>query len=300
LMHELSHIRRHDYLVNALQRLVESFFFYHPATWWISSVMRDERENCCDDVVVSLTGNAHEYAVVLAALERKRVLSREPAIAATGGHLMKRVQRLLHPPRSIGALAPVFAVAILFVTTAGAMAALRLETPKRSPGATTSGVTLQVATIPASTSTKPVYSKWIDEDVVYIIDDAERAAFLSLASDDERDHFIQQFWDRRNPTPGSAENGFKEEHYRRIAYANKHFQTPSGVLGWRTDRGHMYIVFGPPDEIEAHAKGQQKPFATEVWLYRHVEGVGENGTVTFVDRKGRGDFHLAPGNGAAK
>jgi GWxTD domain-containing protein len=128
-------------------------------------------------------------------------------------------------------------------------------------------------------------------------DDAERAAFQSLASDEERDHFIDQFWERRNPTPGSSQNTFKEEHYRRIAYANKHFQTPSsGTLGWRTDRGHMYIVYGPPDEMEAHAKGQQKPFATEIWLYRHVEGIGENGFVTFIDRTGRGDFHLAPGN----
>ena len=291
LMHELAHIRRHDYLLNVLQRLMETLFFYHPATWWISSVIRNEREYCCDDVVVSMTGGTYEYASVLATLERNRISSHEPALATTGGQLMKRIQRLLQPSRSVSAFAPVFAVLILLGTAAISMAAMRL----RAPGQLSTG-----AKDPVSATAKSSYSKWIDEDVVYIIDDAERAAFLSLTSDSERDHFIEQFWERRNPTPGSAENGFKEEHYRRIAYANEHFQTKSGGLGWRTDRGHMYIVFGPPDEIEAHAKGRQKPFATEVWLYHHVDGVGENGTVTFVDRTGRGDFRLAPGNAAVK
>ena len=288
LLHELAHIRRCDYLVNAMQRSIEIFFFYHPATWWISAVMRNEREHCCDDVVVSITGNPHEYALVLTALERNRLSSREPALAFTGGHLMKRIHRLLHPSRSISALAPLLAVAIFLATAAVSLAALRSGPSKQmSPGTTQ---------VPASTSAKSTYSQWIDEDVVYIVDDAERAAFQSLTSDEERDRFIEQFWERRNPTAGASQNAFKEEHYRRIAYANQHFQTASGALGWRTDRGHMYIVYGPPDEMESHAKGPQKPFATEIWLYRHVEGIGDNGFVTFVDRTGRGDFHLAPGN----
>lgn len=288
LLHELAHIRRYDYLVNAMQRLIESFFFYHPATWWISGVIRTEREHCCDDVVVSITGNSHEYALVLAALERNRLSSRERALAVTGGDLMKRIHRLLHPSRSISALAPLLAVAIFLATAAVSLAALRSNTLKLvSSGATQ---------VPVSTSAKHTDSQWIDEDVVYIVDDAERAAFQSLSSNEERDRFVEQFWERRNPTPGTSQNAFKDEHYRRIAYANKHFQTPSGAPGWRTDRGHMYIVYGPPDEVESHARGPQKPFATEIWLYRHVEGIGANGFVTFVDRTGRGDFHLAPGN----
>jgi GWxTD domain-containing protein len=287
LLHELAHIRRHDYLINAMQRLIESFFFYHPATWWISSVIRNEREHCCDDVAVSMIGSPHEYALVLAALERNRLASREPALAVTGGHLMKRIHRLLHPSRSINALAPLLAVATFLATAAISLAALRSGPSKQLSSATQ---------VPVSASAKSTYSKWIDEDVVYIVDDAERAAFQSLASDEERDHFVEQFWDRRNPTPGASQNAFKEEHYRRITYANQHFHTPSGASGWRTDRGHMYIVYGPPDEMESHAKGPQKPFATEIWLYRHVEGIGENGFVTFIDRTGRGDFHLAPGN----
>jgi bla regulator protein BlaR1 len=100
LLHELAHIRRYDYLTNMLQRLVEGLLFYHPAVWWISHVLRAERENCCDDVVVSITGNAHEYARTLAALEQFRFPGREPAIALTGGRLMKRIRRLLYSRRS--------------------------------------------------------------------------------------------------------------------------------------------------------------------------------------------------------
>jgi GWxTD domain-containing protein len=284
LLHELAHIRRHDYLINAIQRLVESLFFYHPAVWWMSRIARRERENCCDDAVVSVTGNAREYAVVLAALEQNRLSGREPAVAAAGGPLMKRIRRLLHPTRSNGGWAPLVAAAIFLVTAGIAMSALQAETARQG----------SATTVNAGTAVVSKYSRWLDQEVVYIIDDAERGAFQSLASDEERDHFIEQFWERRNPTPGASRNAFKEEHYRRIAYANKHFQTPSGTPGWQTDRGHMYIVYGPPDEI-ADPKGSQKPFATEVWLYRRVEGIGANGTVTFVDRTGLGDFHLAPG-----
>ena len=97
------------------------------------------------------------------------------------------------------------------------------------------------------------YKKWLDEDVRWIITDEERAAFKQLSNDDERDQFIEQFWLRRDPTPDTAENEYKEEHHRRIAYANEHFA--SGIPGWKTDRGRIYIVYGPPDEIESHASG---------------------------------------------
>ena len=97
------------------------------------------------------------------------------------------------------------------------------------------------------------YRKWLNEDVSYIITDEERAAFKRLQTDEEREQFIENFWLRRDPTPDTVENEFKEEHYRRIAYANEHFA--SGVPGWKTDRGRIYIVYGPPDEIEDHSSG---------------------------------------------
>jgi GWxTD domain-containing protein len=118
------------------------------------------------------------------------------------------------------------------------------------------------------------YQKWVNEDVVYIIAPEEKAAFLRMKSDEEREKFIEQFWARRDPTPGTAKNEFKEEHYRRISYANQRFAGDGP--GWKTDKGHVYILFGPPDEIESHpGKGDQ-------WLYRgEVKGLGTNRILSF-------------------
>ena len=275
LLHELAHIRRYDYLANILQRLLEGLLFYHPAVWWMSRVIGAERENCCDDVAVVTSGNAHEYAVALAALEQSRWSAREPAVAATGGSLVKRIRRLLYPKGSNGAWTPLFAVVILIVTTA----------------VTVVGWPQQGA---EPTDSSP-YGKWLNQDVVYIIADAERAAFQKLTTDEERQKFIDQFWLRRDPTPGTAQNEFKEEHYRRIEYANQRFRTVSGQPGWQTDRGHMYIVYGPPDELEDHPQGVRTGY--QIWLYHHVEGIGDNVTITFVDRTGTRDYRLAPGSG---
>ena len=137
------------------------------------------------------------------------------------------------------------------------------------------------------------YKKWLNEDVRWIITPEEESAFKQLANDEERDQFIEQFWQRRNPNPDSEENDFKEEHYRRIAYANEHFS--AGVPGWRTDRGHMYIVWGPPDEIDSHPSGgmyqrdvsegggSTSTYPFERWRYRYLEGVGQEVTIEFVD-----------------
>ena len=91
------------------------------------------------------------------------------------------------------------------------------------------------------------------QDVAYIISDAERSAFKNLPTDAEREHFIEQFWMRRDPTPNTVENEMKMEHYRRIAYTNQNFS--AGIPGWKTDRGRIYIVYGPPDEKESHPSG---------------------------------------------
>jgi len=113
------------------------------------------------------------------------------------------------------------------------------------------------------------YLKWLDEDAQWIITPGERSAYMSLASNDERMRFIEQFWERRNPKPGSSENKFKEEHYRRLAYANQHFA--AGGPGWKSDRGHVYIVYGPPDSIDAHpsgGNGEAQPY--EVWHFNAI------------------------------
>ncbi len=149
---------------------------------------------------------------------------------------------------------------------------------------------------------KGPYKTWLNEEVPYIITDEERKAFLSLSNDEERDAFIEAFWQRRNPNPDSPENEYREEHYRRIAYANEHFA--AGKPGWKTDRGHIYIAFGPPDDIDAHPSGglyERTPeegggttttFPFEVWHYRYLEGIGENIDIEFVDTCQCGDYHF--------
>jgi GWxTD domain-containing protein len=149
---------------------------------------------------------------------------------------------------------------------------------------------------------KGAYKTWLEQDVAYIISDEERKAFKNLSNDEERDAFMENFWLRRNPNPDSPENEFREEHYRRIAYANEHFA--AGKPGWKTDRGHIYIAFGPPDAIDAHPAGghyqrtmeegggSTQTFPFEVWHYRYIEDVGNNIDLEFVDTCQCGDYHF--------
>jgi GWxTD domain-containing protein len=146
------------------------------------------------------------------------------------------------------------------------------------------------------------WKKWLNEDVSYIITDEERKAFKQFATDEEREQFVEQFWLRRDPTPDTVENEFKEEHYRRIAYANEHYA--SGIPGWKADRGRIYITFGPPDEIDSHPSGgsYQRPTAEgggetstypfEDWRYRYIEGIGNDVNIEFVDPTMTGEYRM--------
>ncbi len=147
------------------------------------------------------------------------------------------------------------------------------------------------------------WKKWLNEDVVYIITDEEKQAFKRLKTDEERQQFVEQFWLRRDPTPDTEENEFKEEHYRRIAYANDHYA--SGIPGWKTDRGMIYIKYGPPDEIDSHPSGgsYERPYEEgggetstypfEDWRYRYIEGIGTNIVIEFVDPTMSGEYHIS-------
>ncbi len=147
------------------------------------------------------------------------------------------------------------------------------------------------------------YKKWLDEDVVYIISEEEKKVFKALQTDEERESFIEQFWLRRDPDPRTPENEFKEEHYRRIAYANERFA--SGIPGWKTDRGRIYIMYGPPAEIESHPSGgtynreiwegggTTSTFPFERWRYRHIDGVGDDVEIEFVDASMSGEYKMA-------
>jgi GWxTD domain-containing protein len=150
---------------------------------------------------------------------------------------------------------------------------------------------------------KKAYKDWLDKDVTYIITDEERKAFKKLATDDERERFIEEFWRRRDPDPDTDENEFKEEYYERIAYANEHFS--SGIPGWKTDRGRIWIMYGKPDERETHPMGgsYERPsyegggstttYPFEIWFYRYLAGVGSGVEIEFVDPTGSGEYRIA-------
>jgi GWxTD domain-containing protein len=419
LLHELAHIRRVDYLVNLAQTIIESLLFYHPAVWWISGVVRVERENCCDDFVLARDTDPRAYAAALLAMEQSRcavdrgVEQGSMALAANGGHLLRRVRRILGTPRKSAAnsnlaIGPV-ALAILGagialaawqpqivkktqapkpeiaqlapLLTAGAQSqpqqtqgtinglpeAARSQAIKdvrpltdRANAVLDHPVVMAQAQPPQPTTdqqeektqqalerfqafrqglerflaqaqqTQPAreqepvgkpmteqkqqqeqklrqelespYRKWLNEDAVYIITDAERKSFQALTTDNDREQFIEQFWKRRDPTPDTERNEYKEEHYRRIAYANERFK--SGLPGWKTDRGRIYVQYGPADEVEAHPSGgaytrpaeqgggttYTSPF--QMWRYRFIEGIGQNVVLTFVDGERNGEYHL--------
>jgi len=143
---------------------------------------------------------------------------------------------------------------------------------------------------------------WLTEDVVYLISPQERSTFLQMATDEERSQFIEQFWSRRAPDPTSLENSFKKAHYERIALADEKYGTQ--MPGWKTDRGRIYVTFGPPDSVESHRAGEKNdkaaedgvetfPYPWEGWQYKHLEGIGENVEIGFVDQDGSGNYRLA-------
>jgi len=370
LLHELAHIRRGDYLINLMQTVVEGLLFYHPAIWWISTVIRAERENCCDDLVVATTVDAHEYATALAALATNRWTMRDTALAATGGDLVKRIRRLLAQPEGPrSAMAPMLSAGILIVTCGVALAAW--QSPRQSAPAI--APTIPVApSPPVKAAAPPVpmaspktaeqpkttdwksqaealeqlhetlskaegkrgystlvaqdnrsalpapypYQKWLDE-VSYIITAEERNAFRSLRTDEDRDLFIRQFWLHRDPTAprgaapeeyptilrGNPENAYKKEFYRRMTYVNDRFGANT-VPGWKTDRGRIYIQYGPPDEIDAHPNGgkydrppeegggQTTTYPFEQWRYSVIKGIGTNIILEFVDPTMSGEYRM--------
>jgi len=150
---------------------------------------------------------------------------------------------------------------------------------------------------------KQAYKRWLDNDVSYIITKDEKRAFMALTTDEERENFIENFWRRRDPDPDTEENEYREEYYERIAYANEKFA--SGIPGWKTDRGRIYIQWGKPDSVESHPSGgsYERPYHEgggstttypfEVWFYRHLDGVGDGIEIEFVDPTGTGEYRIA-------
>jgi TonB family protein len=309
--HELAHVRRHDYLVSVFQSVVEALLFYHPAVWWVSKQVRRERECCCDEMAVEVGGDVLTYARALSYLEEHRACVPEFVLGANGGVLKMRIKRLLGSKEDVAG-SPFAALVVLAVVVAFAgsyFVAVARAQANKPQAALSSGVAAVPTISPAQESAsegsssghtlQAIYRGWVSEDVVWIITPEGKAAFLGLTNDEERDAFIANFWERRNPTPGSAVNSFREEHYARIAYANQHFG--ANVPGWKTDRGRAYTVNGKPISIDAHpSAGQYKapdgtvtympPF--EVWHYSSLRGVGQDVDLKFVDDCQCGKYRL--------
>jgi GWxTD domain-containing protein len=290
LAHELAHIRRHDFLVNACQVLVETVLFYHPAVWWLSARVREEREACCDRVAAEQCGDTVLYGRALVALEESRD---RYALAASGFGLSRRVRRLLsggEGVRPAWLLTSVTAAALVVAATSAnwllaqapappappaPVAAPAVSAPKVPPAMvhpsdgkldardSYNGHLQQQIADEESKGTPPssAHLRWVQSEVFYIITPVERATFLRLKDEAQRDEFIRQFWQLR---PGQ-----EKEHYRRLAYAKERF------VSLASDRSRAYILWGPPDEIDSHTD-------YEVWTWR------EGGTLRFEGS----DLHL--------
>lgn len=137
------------------------------------------------------------------------------------------------------------------------------------------------------------YRKWLDEEVVYLITPREREVFLKLKTDRERELFIENFWKQRDPTPGTERNEFREEHYRRLNYANQYFGRGTGKPGWKTDQGRIYIILGPPNNVEKY-EDIMGVYPTQVWFYYGDTRLGlpAGFNVIFFKKEGTGEYVL--------
>jgi GWxTD domain-containing protein len=318
LAHELAHARRRDNLIAALQHLIQALFWFHPLVWWIGMRLVEERERICDAAALTRVREPQIYARAILRVCEISAESRLPCVAGIGRtSLRKRIEDIMMNRTGLNmgivrkcllAAAAIAAVTAPLVTGIAATAR-RVELP---PVAVPPLAAAPVVTAPARPphpasgarlatprQTSNALRRWPEEDVVYIITPEEREAFRALQADEERAAFIDQFWARRDPTPGTAENEFKDEHFRRIAAANRQFVF-GDVPGWRTDRGKVFIQWGPPDEMESHPEGglymrlgagaQTFNFPYEIWLYRYIEGTGVNVIVEFLDPSRTGNF----------
>ncbi len=145
----------------------------------------------------------------------------------------------------------------------------------------------------AGTGLPDKYKKWLEEEVVYIITAKERDVFLKLQSDREREMFIEAFWKQRDPNPGAPRNEFREEHYRRLQYANENFGRSSSLPGWKTDRGRIHIILGPPQNIESY-EDVMNVYPTQIWFYLGDPEIGlpTAFNVIFFKKEGMGNYIL--------
>ena len=325
LSHELAHVRRRDSLIALMAGVNKAVFWFHPLAWWLERKLALLAEDACDDASLLVLGDRQRYASVLlemaaAAHGGRFRLPWEAIPMARPSTLRRRIDRILDESRRISGsvsrgrwmVLSLVSAALLYGAAAVQLQSVPTHVSPRVPASSMPAVALQFASPVQQQGATPAgalsererrlrderlrkelespYRKWLVEDVAYIITPEERDTFKNLSTDDEREEFIEQFWLKRDPTPGTLENECKEEHYRRIAYTNDRFS--SSLPGWKTDRGRIYITFGPPDEVESHPAGNQGSPPYEIWRYHWIEGIGTNVQIEFVDTARTGEYRM--------
>ena len=302
IAHERAHVRRYDNLTTAFHRIVTAVFWFHPFVWWIGKRLIEERERASDEAAVDAGFSPRVYSEVLLKVGRSALgTQRACAAGVYGSNLKTRIEgimkyeqvRNLHPLLRLGI------AAFLLLSLSGPVAGgLFGPSPPGSAGFLQPAIQEPAPEGPQvppgeEGAVTNAIERWLDEDVVYIIEDPERTAFEGLGTNEERQRFIESFWLRRDPTSGTITNEYREEHYRRIAEANLRFSF-GGTQGWQSDRGRIYIVYGEPESVESGVSGAGQPasFALERWRYAYIEGLGENAELTFVDANRTGVYGL--------
>ena len=285
LAHEEAHVRRADWMIGIVARVNSCVFWFHPLAWWLKRELAVLAEYACDDSALASLRDRQDYARVLldmayAAKSAKGRLVWGAIAMAKPSTVQKRIDQILDETRQIP-------------KTFGASRWATLAICSLPLVYLVSSVQFAPAQTPAPqvrTTVDSPYNRWLDQEVHWIISDYERVTFMILRTDDERQKFVEQFWLRRDPTPDTERNEFKEEHYRRIAYANDHFA--EAIPGWNTDRGMVYILYGPPDSLDAYGGVPGATYPYESWRYRYIQGVGPDVTLEFVDTTMTGRYHL--------
>jgi GWxTD domain-containing protein len=313
VVHERSHVRRHDFYVQLLAGVHRVIFWFSPLAWWLQDQLLKASENACDDEALEKVGDRVSYAELLLDLTKLRSNDRLMGVAMARGKTVEgRIERILRETRvaphiSIARRVLIIAAIVPLVGFAAGSWLVEAETEGRSAYASVSppAEALQQtiptpAPVPAVPNDVGSLASWMEDNAPDISTDEEQAAFKALRRDEERRAFIAQFWLRRDPTPGTPENEFRNEYYRRIVLANERFGT-AGTPGWKTDRGRILVRFGQADEVETHAQGgtylradggRTSTFPFERWRYHAIDGVGQNIILEFVDVGRNGDYRL--------
>jgi GWxTD domain-containing protein len=308
LLHERCHVEhRHSY-VHLLASVHRALFWFNPLAWMLQKELIDLAEATCDEAAIRQLQDRVSYAEVLLELAIKGAHFGFHTAMAHGNTLERRVERILQETFSIQETSMFRRIALIIVLVP--LAALvtgtwlveartmprvlprALARPQRAAPVPQPTPTLPApAQAPRPTSeARDLLARWSAEEVPDLALPEEKNAFEKLTTDEEREQFIDQFWLRRDPTPGTRDNEFRDEYYKRVVQTIQKFTTPSGVLGWKTDRGRIWILHGPPAEIETHSPGTTPPF--ERWRYRNMEGIGQNITLEFVDVASDGNHRL--------